>query len=90
MASLPAACDHFFAALKLSFPAPNLCIACGGEPERIAMLRWAVIFFISTLVAAVVGFTGVAAAGSGIAQILFYLFVVLFAVTLLGHVARRT
>ncbi len=54
------------------------------------MLRWAVIFFISTLVAAVVGFTGVAAAGSGIAQILFYLFVVLFAVTLLGHVARRT
>jgi len=53
------------------------------------MLRWAVIFFIVALLAAVLGFTGIALAAAGIAKILFYLFVILLALTLLSHVARR-
>jgi len=53
------------------------------------MLRWALVFFIVALVAAVLGFTGIAVAAAGIAKILFFLFVALFLITLLGHVARR-
>jgi len=53
------------------------------------MLRWALMFFLVSLVAAVFGFTGVAVAAAGVARILFFFFVVLFLLTLLGHVARR-
>jgi uncharacterized membrane protein YtjA (UPF0391 family) len=44
----------------------------------IAMLKWAVIFLIIALVAAVFGFTDIAAASAGIAKILFGIFLVLF------------
>ena len=53
------------------------------------MLRWALIFFVVALIAAIFGFTGIAIAAAGIAKILFYLFVVLFLVMLLTHAARR-
>ena len=53
------------------------------------MLRWALIFFVVALLAAVLGFTGIAVAAAGVAKVLFFLFVVLFFITLLGHVARR-
>jgi uncharacterized membrane protein YtjA (UPF0391 family) len=42
--------------------------------ERITMLRWAVIFLVIALIAAVFGFTGIAAAAAGIAKFLFLLF----------------
>ena len=54
------------------------------------MLRWALGFFIVALVAALLGFTGIAVAAAGIAKILFYLFLILFFVTLVGHLLRRT
>jgi uncharacterized membrane protein YtjA (UPF0391 family) len=54
------------------------------------MLRWALGFFIIALVAALLGFTGIALAAAGIAKILFYLFLILFLVTLVGHLLRRT
>ena len=54
------------------------------------MLRWALAFFIFALVAAVLGFTGMALAAAGIAKILFYLFLILFLATLVGHLVRRT
>lgn len=54
-----------------------------------AMLRWALIFFIVALLAAVLGFSGIAVAAAGVAKVLFFLFVVLLLITLLGHVARR-
>ena len=41
------------------------------------MLRWAVIFLVIALVAALLGFTGIAAAAAGIAKFLFGLFLVL-------------
>jgi uncharacterized membrane protein YtjA (UPF0391 family) len=53
------------------------------------MLRWALLFFVVALVAAVLGFTGIALASAGIAKALFYVFVILFVLSLLGHVARR-
>jgi uncharacterized membrane protein YtjA (UPF0391 family) len=41
------------------------------------MLRWAVIFLIIALAAALFGFTGIAAAAAGIAKFLFFLFLVM-------------
>lgn len=55
------------------------------------MLRWALIFFIVAIIAALFGFGGIAATASGIAQILFYIFLVLFLVALLiGLLGGRT
>ena len=54
------------------------------------MLRWSIGFFIVALIAALLGFSGIAVAAAGIAKILFYLFLILFIVTLLGHLLRRT
>lgn len=53
------------------------------------MLRWALIFLVVALVAAVFGFGGIASASAGIAQILFFLFLVLFVVSLVMGMMRR-
>lgn len=54
------------------------------------MLYWALVFFVVSIVAAVLGFGGVAAATAGIAQILFYIFLVLFVISLVaGLLSRR-
>jgi len=50
------------------------------------MLQWALAFLILALVAALFGFGGIAAASAGIAKILFYIFLVVFALTLVGGV----
>ena len=49
----------------------------------IDMLRWAVIFLIIALVAALFGFGGIAGAAVGIAKILFFIFIVLFIISIL-------
>jgi len=41
------------------------------------MLRWAVIFFIIAIIAAVLGFTSIAGSAIEIAKILFFVFLVL-------------
>jgi uncharacterized membrane protein YtjA (UPF0391 family) len=41
------------------------------------MLRWAVIFLVIALVAALFGFTGIATTAAGIAKFLFFLFLVM-------------
>ena len=53
------------------------------------MLRWALIFFVVAIIAAVFGFGGIATASAGIAQVLFFLFLVLFVVSLIMGMARR-
>ncbi|WP_429320653.1 DUF1328 family protein [Paraburkholderia sp. GAS448] len=53
------------------------------------MLQYALIFFIIAIIAAVLGFGGIAVGAAAIAKILFYIFVVIFLVTLLLGVARR-
>lgn len=47
------------------------------------MLRWALIFLLLGLVAALFGFTSVAGTAIGIAKILFYIFLGLFLISLL-------
>ena len=53
------------------------------------MLNYAVIFLVIALVAALLGFTGIAASAVGIAKILFFVFLVLFAVSLIFGLMRR-
>jgi len=48
------------------------------------MLYYALVFLLVALVAAVFGFTGVYVAAAGIAKILFFLFLVLFLVSLVA------
>jgi len=48
------------------------------------MLRWAVIFFIISIIAAVFGFGGIATAAAGIAKLLFYLFLAIAVVVLIA------
>lgn len=54
------------------------------------MLYYALVFFIVAVLAAILGFGGIAVAAAGIAKILFYVFLVLFLVSLIAHAARRT
>jgi len=54
------------------------------------MIKWAVIFLVIALVAAVFGFTGVAVAAAGIAKFLFGLFLLLCLIFfILGIVAAK-
>ncbi|NNU17252.1 DUF1328 domain-containing protein [Parvularcula sp. ZS-1/3] len=53
------------------------------------MLGWALTFFIVALIAAALGFGGVAGAASSIAVILFWVFLALFAVSLILRVVRK-
>jgi uncharacterized membrane protein YtjA (UPF0391 family) len=48
------------------------------------MLQWALTFLIIALVAALFGFTGIYSAAAGIAQILFFVFIVLFVISLIA------
>jgi uncharacterized membrane protein YtjA (UPF0391 family) len=48
------------------------------------------MFFVVALLAAIFGFTGIALAAAGVAKILFYLFLVLFLISLIGGLVRRT
>lgn len=54
------------------------------------MLRWALLFLVIALVSAVLGFTTVTGTAIWAAQILFYVFIVLFIISLvLGRGAPR-
>jgi uncharacterized membrane protein YtjA (UPF0391 family) len=53
------------------------------------MLRWAAAFFIVAIVAAIFGFGDIAAAATGVAKILFYVFLILFLISLIGGVTLR-
>ncbi len=52
------------------------------------MLGWALTFLVVALIAGVLGFTTVAGAAMGIAKILFFVFLVLFVVSLIMHLVR--
>jgi uncharacterized membrane protein YtjA (UPF0391 family) len=47
------------------------------------MLKWSVIFLVIAIIAALLGFTGIAAGAATIAKFIFGIFLVLFLVTLL-------
>jgi uncharacterized membrane protein YtjA (UPF0391 family) len=52
------------------------------------MFGWVIIFLVISLIAALFGFTGLAVATAGIAKIIFFIFLVLFAVSLIYHLMR--
>lgn len=52
------------------------------------MLSWALTFFILAIIAAALGFTGIAGALTGIAQILFFFFLVIFVLALVAGAVR--
>jgi len=54
------------------------------------MLHYAVVFFIIALIAAVFGFGGIAAGAVGIAKVLFFVFLILAAISFLANAARRS
>ncbi len=61
-----------------------------GKCEVVAMLRWAFIFLVIALVAALLGFSGIAGTAAGIAKTLFGLFLLVCAILfLLGLFASR-
>jgi uncharacterized membrane protein YtjA (UPF0391 family) len=56
--------------------------------KEFIMLGWAVTFLIVAIIAAALGFGGIAGASAGIAQILFYIFILLFVVAMVARALR--
>ncbi len=52
------------------------------------MLGWAVTFFVLAVIAAVLGFGGLASAFASIAQLLFWIFLVVLGAILIAHLVR--
>jgi uncharacterized membrane protein YtjA (UPF0391 family) len=48
----------------------------------VTLLKWALIFFVISIVAGLLGFTDISAGSADIARFLFYIFVVIFLVLL--------
>ena len=53
------------------------------------MLRWSIAFFVFALVAALFGFGGIAAGAVAIGRVLFFVFLVLFLLSLIVRLASR-
>ena len=52
------------------------------------MLSWAVVFLVVALIAAVLGFGGLAGTAVGIAKLLFFVFLAIFVISLIMGLAR--
>lgn len=50
------------------------------------MLSWAIAFLVIALVAAVLGFGGIAGTAMSIAQLIFYVAIILFVIAVIGGV----
>jgi uncharacterized membrane protein YtjA (UPF0391 family) len=58
---------------------------------EVHMLRWSLIFLVVALIAAALGFGGIAGNAMDIARILFFIFLVLFVISLIfGIFTGRT
>lgn len=49
------------------------------------MLHWSLVFLVVALIAALFGFSGIAAASAGIARVLFGIFLILFLISFLSQ-----
>jgi uncharacterized membrane protein YtjA (UPF0391 family) len=58
--------------------------------EEMSMLHYAVVFFVIALIAALFGFGGIAAGAAEIAKILFFIFIIIAAVTFVLSLLRRS
>ncbi|HKK35971.1 MAG: DUF1328 domain-containing protein [Paracoccaceae bacterium] len=52
------------------------------------MLGWAILFLVLALIAGALGFGGVAMISANIAQVLFVVFLILFAIALVANAVR--
>lgn len=66
----------------LDFPEQARKSAGGNHLRSINMLKWALIFFLISIVAGLMGFTGIAIGAAEIAKVLFFICVTLFLVFL--------
>ena len=57
--------------------------ACRLMEQTVTLLKWALIFFLVSIVAGVLGFTSISVASADVARFLFYVFVVIFLVLLI-------
>jgi uncharacterized membrane protein YtjA (UPF0391 family) len=64
----------------------NLLGRCILAPGRVTMLHWSLVFLVLALIAAILGFGGLAGAAVGIAKILFFVFLVVW---LIGFLLGR-
>jgi uncharacterized membrane protein YtjA (UPF0391 family) len=67
-----------------------------GEPRfyrtirrRWIMLYWALVFFVVAIIAGALGFGGIAGTSTGIAQILFFIFLAFLVISLIAGLFRR-
>jgi uncharacterized membrane protein YtjA (UPF0391 family) len=63
-------------------PKSGLSVTNPRKEPVMSLLKWALIFLLISLVAALFGFSGISAATADIARILFFIFVVIFLVLL--------
>lgn len=54
------------------------------------LIHWAVIFLVVALVAALLGFGGLAGTAVGAAQLLFWVAIILAVIAFVANMARRT
>lgn len=60
------------------------------KPKELIMLSWAITFLVIALIAAVLGFGGIAGTAVGIAKIIFVVFLILFVISfVMGRRAPR-
>lgn len=59
------------------------------QDKEVPLLNWAITFFMIAIVAALFGFGGIGGGVADLAQMLFVLFLVLFAVSLLVGLRRH-
>lgn len=52
------------------------------------MLQWSLIFLVVALISAALGFSGVAGAATGIAKILFFVFLALLVISMIAQALR--
>jgi len=60
-----------------------------GKDGTMSLLGWALIFLVVAIVAAALGFGGIASAAAGIAKVLFFVFLVIFVVLLIMGLVGR-
>jgi uncharacterized membrane protein YtjA (UPF0391 family) len=53
------------------------------------MLRWALLFLVVAIIAAIFGFSNIAGTSAWIAQVLFFVFLVLFVISLVFNGRSR-
>lgn len=64
-------------------PGNAMGLSAARYNRRQLMLYYAVVFFVIAIVAAILGFGGIAAGAAGIAKILFFVFLILAIITFL-------